>query len=61
MKAATEAAAGGPFAALPPEYLVLMVRAQAEITVEFINAHPESASASRELGFQMLWNGLAGQ
>jgi hypothetical protein len=37
---------------------VLMVRAQLEITVEFINAHPESTEACRELGFQMLWRGL---
>jgi hypothetical protein len=39
----------------------LMVRAQAEITVEFINAHPESAEICRELGFNMLWNGLSGK
>jgi AcrR family transcriptional regulator len=43
---------------LPAEYLVLMVRAQAEITVEFINAHPEAAALCRETGFKMLWNGL---
>jgi hypothetical protein len=32
----------------------------AEITVEFINAHPESAEVCRELGFKMLWKGLTG-
>jgi AcrR family transcriptional regulator len=61
LKATTEAVAGSVLANLPPEYLVLMVRAQAEITVEFINAHPESAAVCRELGFHMLWNGLTGQ
>lgn len=43
---------------LPPDYLVLMVRAGAEATIEFINAHPESAAVCRDLGFKMLWNGL---
>jgi AcrR family transcriptional regulator len=56
-----EAAKGTELEKLPPEYLVLMVRAQAEITVEFINAHPESAAICREMGFRMLWNGLTGQ
>jgi AcrR family transcriptional regulator len=61
MKATSQAAEGGELSKLPPEYLVLMVRAQAEITVEFINAHPESAEICRELGFNMLWNGLSGK
>lgn len=61
MKATVEASAGSELNPLPPEYLVLMVRAQAEITVEFINAHPQSAAICSELGFQMLWSGLTGQ
>jgi AcrR family transcriptional regulator len=60
MKATSQAAEGRELSKLPPEYLVLMVRAQAEITVEFINAHPESAEICRELGFNMVWNGLSG-
>jgi AcrR family transcriptional regulator len=61
LNATGEAAKGTELEKLPPEYLVLMVRAQAEITVEFINAHPESAAICREMGFRMLWNGLTGQ
>ena len=61
LAATGEAAKGSELEKLPPEYLVLMVRAQAEITVEFINAHPESAAICRELGFRMLWNGLTAQ
>jgi len=61
LAATGEAAKGSELEMLPPEYLVLMVRAQAEITVEFINAHPEAAAICRELGFRMLWNGLTAQ
>lgn len=60
MKATSQGAEGGETGKLPPEYLVLMLRAQAEITVEFIRAHPESAEICRELGFNMVWNGLTG-
>lgn len=61
LKATIEATGGNGLHDIPPEYLVLMVRAQAEITVEFINAHPEFAGVCRELGFKMLWAGLTGE
>jgi AcrR family transcriptional regulator len=61
LKATTQGAEDREPGKLPAEYLVLMVRAQAEITVEFINAHPESAEICRELGFNMVWNGLSGK
>jgi AcrR family transcriptional regulator len=61
MKATREVSEGGELHSLTSEYLVLMMRAQAEITVEFINAHPESEAVCRELGFEMLWRGLKGQ
>jgi AcrR family transcriptional regulator len=60
IKIAREVSAGTELANVSTEYLVLMVRAQLEITVEFINAHPESAEC-RELGFGMLWRGLTGK
>jgi len=44
-----------------PEYLVLMFRAQAEATAEFIAAHREMKSKSRELGFRLVWRALVGQ
>jgi AcrR family transcriptional regulator len=58
LRATSEAVQDTELSRIPPEYLVLMVRSQAEITVEFINAHPESAALCRETGFKMLWNGL---
>jgi AcrR family transcriptional regulator len=61
LKAISEAVHVNDLRNAPPEYLVLMVRAQAEITVEFINAHPEHTEVCRELGFKMLWMGLAGK
>jgi AcrR family transcriptional regulator len=61
IKIATEATEGDELRSVPPEYLVLMIRAQAEITVEFIGAHPESADMCRELGFNIVWDGLTGR
>lgn len=43
------------------EYLVLMFRAQAEATVEFIVAHPEMEAECRELGFKLVWRALTGR
>jgi AcrR family transcriptional regulator len=58
MKAAAEAANGTVRDGITAEYLILMIRAQMEITVEFINAHPDSAEACRETGFTMAWRSL---
>ncbi|HXS77874.1 MAG TPA: hypothetical protein VN753_16980 [Terracidiphilus sp.] len=44
-----------------PEYLVLMFRAQVEATAEFIAAHRELETESRELGFRLVWRALTGQ
>jgi AcrR family transcriptional regulator len=55
-----EAAERGGFHSASAEYLVLMFRAQAEATVEFIGAHKELEADSRELGFRLLWRGLTG-
>lgn len=60
LRATSEVASAAGLSGLPAEYLVLMLRAQMEITVEFSNAHPEWASTCREMGFQMLWRGLTG-
>jgi AcrR family transcriptional regulator len=58
---AAREAAGGDLRNAPAEYLVLMLRAQVEATIEYSNAHPESRGECRELGFKMLWRGLAGE
>jgi AcrR family transcriptional regulator len=58
LRATHEASADSELRDAPPEYLVLVLRAQAEIAIEFIQAHPECADLCREMGFKMLWNGL---
>ena len=55
-----EAAEVGGFRNASAELLVLLFRAQAEATVEFIGAHPELEADSRELGFKLIWRGLTG-
>jgi AcrR family transcriptional regulator len=60
VKAVGESAEGTELKAAPRDYLVLMIRAQMEVTVEFLNAHPESAAACREWGFKMIWKQLSG-
>lgn len=61
LKGSREAVSGNELRNSPPEYLVLMFRAQAEIAVEFINAHPEHSAQCRELGFRALWKGFTGK
>jgi hypothetical protein len=61
LKATGEAAEGSELRNAPGEYLVLMFRAQAEMTVEYLNANPENAGVCREMGFKMVWNGLTGE
>ena len=55
-----QAAEQGGIRNAPAEFLVLLFRAQAESTVEFIAAHRDLESQSRNLGFQLIWRGLTG-
>lgn len=55
-----EAAELGGLRNASAELLVLLFRAQAEATVEFIGAHRDLEAESREVGFKMIWRGLAG-
>lgn len=55
-----EAAEAGGFHHASAEFLVLLFRAQAEATVEFIGAHRDLELESRELGFKLMWRGLTG-
>jgi AcrR family transcriptional regulator len=57
-RAAMEA---GAFHDAPVEFMVLLLRAHAEATIEFIVAHPELEVSSREQGFQLVWRGLSGK
>lgn len=56
-----EAAELGGIRNVSAEFLVLIFRAQAEATVEFIGAHRDLEAESRELGFGLVWRGLTGQ
>ncbi len=56
-----EVVQGGRFKDAPLGLMVLMVRGQCEATVDYIQAHPEQETLSRELGFQVIWNGLQGR
>jgi AcrR family transcriptional regulator len=60
ISATREAIEGGTFREASLEFLVLLLRAHAEATVEFIVAHPEAEAYSRELGFNLIWRGLTG-
>jgi AcrR family transcriptional regulator len=61
LKATHDAAQEAELRNAPPEYLVLILRAQAEMSIEYIHAHPENADVCRELGFKMVWAGLTGK
>jgi len=61
LRASKEGADAGGLKGVSPEYLVLMFRAQAEATAEFIAAHREMKVDSRELGFKLVWRALSGQ
>lgn len=55
-----EAAESGGLHKVSAEFLVLQFRAQAEATAEFIGAHRDLESESRETGFKLVWRGLTG-
>jgi AcrR family transcriptional regulator len=61
LSATRELVRGGKFENAPVELMVLMVRGQCEATVGYIQVHPEKEAISRELGFQMILNGLQGR
>ena len=55
-----EVAGAGEFRNASAEFLVLLFRAMAEATVEFIGAHRDLEFESREMGFELIWKGLTG-
>ena len=61
LNATREAIQGGTFRDASVEFLVLLLRAHAEATIEFIVAHPEHEAYSKELGFNLIWRGLTGR
>lgn len=51
---------GGEFREASLEFLVLLLRAHAEATIEYIAANPEQEKYSRALGFNLIWRALTG-
>lgn len=60
INAVRDTAKDDPPPSLSLEFMVLLLRAHAEATIEFIVAHPEQDAESRERGFHLIWRGLAG-
>jgi AcrR family transcriptional regulator len=56
-----EAAEGANLESASAEFLVLLMRAHAEATAEYIAVHPEEEALCRELGFNFIWRGLTGR
>jgi AcrR family transcriptional regulator len=61
LNAMRDATSNSEFHDAPLELLVLLLRAHGEATIEYIVAHPEEEALSRELGFDLIWNGMTGQ
>jgi AcrR family transcriptional regulator len=60
MQTTKDAARLGGIPNAPAELLVLHFRTQVETTADFIGAHRELESESREVGFRLFWRGLTG-
>ena len=60
LRSTKEAAEIGGLQNASAEFLVLQFRAQVEATAEFIGAHRDLESESREVGFHLVWRGLSG-
>jgi AcrR family transcriptional regulator len=54
-----EAMAHGTIRDLPLEFLVAMMDAMTQATIELISANPSNATKYRTFGFEVLWHGLA--
>ena len=61
VEAAREVVSGSELRNAPPDYLVMMMRSQAETAIEYIAAHPELRDEIWDMGFRILWKGLAGK
>ncbi len=61
LNAIRDAIGWSEFSQVSLEFMVLLLRAQAEATIEFVLAHPEQEAHGRDLGFTLIWRGMAGQ
>jgi hypothetical protein len=56
---AKEAIAQGAIRDLPLEFIVAMMEALTQATLELMAANPSNAARYRTWGFEALWNGLS--
>jgi hypothetical protein len=55
---AREAIAQGALRGFPLEFIIAMMEALTQATIELIAANPSNAAKYRTFGFEALWNGL---
>lgn len=48
----------GVFKDLPFEFVIAMLTAQAETTMQFMRQHPKESKLYRDKGFEIFWNGM---
>jgi hypothetical protein len=48
----------GTFLKVPLEFLMAMLSAQAETTMQFMKQDPKGADLYKDKGFEMFWNGV---
>jgi AcrR family transcriptional regulator len=53
-----EAIGQGIIQDFPPEFLIAMMEAMTQATIELITANPSQSGKYRTMGFEALWNGL---
>jgi len=56
---AQEAIAQGTIRDFPLEFIVAMMEALTQATIELMAANPSAAARYRTYGFDVLWNGLS--
>lgn len=56
-----QAVAASEFHHASPEFVILLIRAHGEATIEYVVGHPEEEAFCRELGFQLIWRGMTGK
>ncbi len=48
----------GIFQDIPNDFIIAMLSAQAEITMQFMRQHPRKSKLYKDKGFEIFWNGI---
>jgi len=49
----------GVFQDMPEDFMLAMLTAQAETTMQFVRQHPDKSALYKEKGFEIFWNGVS--